>query len=106
MRRKTKIIFAAVVLFFGLAFVTDVSRRPENQLSARVYIGAVHLYQAVGRPLLEGKVACRFRPTCSDYSIQAVEKHGLIRGLVLTTERLYSCQNSVPMGTIDEVPAD
>ena len=104
MRRKTKIIFLSVVLFFGLAFVIDVLRQPENQLSARVYVGAVHIYQAVGRPLLEGTVACRFRPTCSDYSIQAVEKHGLVRGLGLTFKRLYSCQTDVPMGTIDEVP--
>ncbi len=104
MTRKTKIIIASVILFFGLAFIIDVSRQPENQLLARVYIGAVHIYQAVGRPMLEGTVACRFRPTCSDYSIQAVEKRGLVRGLVLTFNRLYSCQNDVPMGTIDEVP--
>ena len=104
MTRKTKIIIASVVFFFGLAFVIDVSRQPENQLSARIYIGVVHIYQSVGRPMLEGVVACRFRPTCSDYSIQAVEKRGLISGLVLTFKRLYSCQNDVPMGTIDEVP--
>ncbi len=104
MRTKTKVIIASIILVFGLAFIIDVSRQPENQLSARVYIGVVHIYQAVGRPLLEGTVACRFRPTCSDYSIQAVEKHGIMRGLVLTFKRLYSCQNDVPMGTIDEVP--
>jgi putative membrane protein insertion efficiency factor len=105
MSRRTKIIIASVILFFGLAFVADVWRAPENQLSARVYIGAVHIYQAFGRPLLEGTVACRFRPTCSEYSIQAVERFGFVRGLGLTFERLYSCRDSVPMGTIDEVPA-
>ena len=106
MRRKITVIFLSAVLIFGLAFVTDVSRQPENQFLARIYIGSVHIYQASGRPMLEGKVACRFRPTCSDYSIQAVEKRGLIGGLELTFDRLYSCQMSVPMGTIDEVPAE
>ncbi len=106
MRRRIKVIFLSAVLVFGLAFILDISRQPENQFLARLYIGSVHIYQAVGRPLLEGTVACRFRPTCSDYSIQAVEKHGLIRGLDLTFKRIYSCQMSVPMGTIDEVPTE
>lgn len=91
-------------LLIGLIFAVDLSSQPENQLTARVYIGIVHVYQAVGRPMLEGVVACRFRPTCSDYSIEAVRRFGTIRGLVLTVQRLNSCQTSVPMGTIDEVP--
>ncbi len=105
MTRRTKLIAAAAVVgLLAAAFAADVSRAPENQLSARAYIGLVHIYQAVGRPLLKDTVACRFRPTCSDYSIQAVEKHGFIRGLGLTFYRLYSCRDSVPMGTVDEVP--
>jgi putative membrane protein insertion efficiency factor len=103
--RKIRLKLLVGVLFFGLALVViDVSRQPENQLSARIYIGLVHVYQAVGRPMLEGVVACRFRPTCSEYSIQAVERFGIVRGLILTAERLYSCQNSVPMGTPDPIP--
>jgi len=97
-----------VLLFAGLIFVvvaaTDLTRKPENQFSAAVYIGLVRVYQAVGRPLLEGTIACRFRPTCSDYSIEAVRRYGTIRGIVLTHYRLDSCAMNVPMGTIDEVP--
>jgi putative membrane protein insertion efficiency factor len=59
----------------------------------------------VGRPLLKDRVRCRYQPTCSDYSVEAVEKHGIRRGLVLTVRRINSCQTSVPMGTHDPVPA-
>ena len=80
-----------------------VFRRPESQLSGKLYVAAVHAYQTVGRPLLKGVVACRFRPTCSDYSITAVQRHGTIPGLVLTCKRLISCTNDVNMGTPDPV---
>jgi putative component of membrane protein insertase Oxa1/YidC/SpoIIIJ protein YidD len=102
-KARIKIGLAVCFLFFGLA-LADTFRQPENQITARVYIGMVHIYQALGRPLLEGIVACRYRPTCSDYSIQAVEKHGLRYGLVLTWIRLNNCTSDKPMGLIDEVP--
>ena len=91
------------MLFVSLSFALDALRASENQFAAHVYIGAVHGYQTYGRPLLEGKVACRFRPTCSDYSIEAVEKYGFWRGFYLTVKRIASCQTDVPMGTTDEV---
>jgi len=104
MRKKKLIILLAVVLTACVGFAWDVSRPPEKQLTARVYIGSVHVYQAVGRPMLKGRVACRYRPTCSDYSIEAVQRHGTLRGLALTYQRIKSCTNDVPMGTIDVVP--
>jgi uncharacterized protein len=103
-RKRLKIGLVLFVLCFGLATVFDTMRQPENQITARVYIGLVHIYQAVGRPLLEGYVACRYRPTCSDYSIRAVEKHGIREGLVLTWIRLNNCTSDKPLGLIDEVP--
>jgi uncharacterized protein len=102
--RKFRLKLVLALFLIGLTFVVDLARQPENQLTAKVYIGMVHVYQAVGRPMLEGVVACRFKPTCSDYSIQAVERFGTVRGLYLTFKRLNSCQNDVPMGTIDEIP--
>ena len=103
--KKSRLKLLIAILFIGLALAAiDVSRQPENQLSARLYIGFVHIYQAVGRPMLEGVIACRYRPTCSDYSIQAVERFGVVRGLVLTFNRINSCQTDVPMGTSDPIP--
>lgn len=93
----------AGVLFAGLFVFADTLRSPENQITASVYVGAVHVYQGYCRPLLEGVVACRYRPTCSDYSIEAVERFGIWRGLYMTAKRLASCTDDVPMGTVDEV---
>src|SRR5712664_4011529 len=85
--------------------VGDSFRSPGSQITGRLYIAGVHLYQAVGRPLLRGHVRCRYQPTCSDYSIEAVQKFGIRRGLVMTQRRINSCQASVPLGTYDPVPA-
>ena len=34
---------------------------------------------------------CRFRPTCSEYTYQAVQKHGLFRGLLMGMWRIIRC---------------
>jgi hypothetical protein len=57
------------LLLFGtliLLTVLDSFRAPENQLTARTYIGAIHLYQRLGCPVLKGRVVCRFSPSCSE----------------------------------------
>src|SRR5258708_3541726 len=89
--KKFKLTLLVVALLVSVALGVDVTRQPGKQLTGRLYVGSVHIYQAVGRPLLKGKVACRFRPTCSDYSIAAVQKHGTLQGLSLTYKRLRSC---------------
>ncbi len=99
---KKRILAGA--LLGGLLIFADSLRSPENQISARAYIGIVHMYQSYGRPMLEGVVACRYRPTCSDYSIEAVERFGIWRGLYMTVVRLASCTDDIPMGSIDDVP--
>ena len=103
-RRRLILVLLLVTVLGVSGFTWDVSRQPDKQLSARAYVGCVHVYQLVGRPLLKGWVACRFRPTCSDYSIAAVQRHGTIRGLALTFKRLRSCTSEVKMGTVDNVP--
>ncbi len=103
MPKKLKLALLSAVLVVGLGLAWDVSCQPQNQLTARAYVGCVHAYQVVGRPLLKGRIACRYRPTCSDYSIDAVQRYGTLRGLVMTYKRIRSCTNDVPMGTIDPV---
>lgn len=34
---------------------------------------------------------CRFYPSCSQYMIQAIEKHGLLRGTLMGTKRILRC---------------
>ncbi|MFH1560497.1 MAG: membrane protein insertion efficiency factor YidD [Chloroflexota bacterium] len=50
---------------------------------------AIRLYQRAISPFLP--VACRYQPTCSEYSHQAISQHGLVRGLWLSLRRLARC---------------
>jgi putative membrane protein insertion efficiency factor len=97
------------LMLFGslvLLGVLDSFRAPDRQWTGQLYIAAVHLYQQEGRPLLKGRVECRFTPSCSDYSLEAVQRHGIRRGLVLTVERLSRCNHDTPLGTSDPVPPE
>ncbi len=46
---------------------------------------------------------CRFYPTCSNYMIDAIEKHGLIKGLFLGIKRIFRC-NPFGKSGYDPVP--
>jgi len=48
--------------------------------------------------------ACRYSPTCSAYAQEALEKHGLFRGSVLTFRRLLSCHPFSKRPFFDPVP--
>ncbi|MDM5334831.1 membrane protein insertion efficiency factor YidD [Ureibacillus composti] len=47
--------------------------------------------------------SCRFHPTCSQYGLEAFQKHGAIKGVILTTIRILKCQPFHP-GGFDPVP--
>jgi putative membrane protein insertion efficiency factor len=47
--------------------------------------------------------ACRYTPTCSEYAMEAVDRHGVIRGGWLAVRRLVSC-NPWSHGGYDPVP--
>jgi len=55
----------------------------------QVFILPVKIYKYSISPLLPG--ACRYYPTCSEYCIQAIEKHGPLKGIWLGTKRICSC---------------
>jgi putative component of membrane protein insertase Oxa1/YidC/SpoIIIJ protein YidD len=93
------VVFAVVALA-----VADCTREPRIQVTSECWVNAVHVYQRFGRPLTNRFIRCRFRPTCSEYSAQAVAKFGTARGLVMTFRRLTSCRAKVPLGTLDPVP--
>jgi len=96
--------YLGVIVLLIVMVLLDGLHAPEAQLTARAYIAAVHSYQQVGHPLLEGRVRCRFQPTCSNYSIAAVQRYGILRGLRLTAGRVWRCRSSVSSGTSDPVP--
>jgi putative membrane protein insertion efficiency factor len=60
-----------------------------RKLLALIGIVPIRLYQWCISPLLPA--ACRYHPTCSAYAVEAIERHGLIRGGCLTLRRLLRC---------------
>ena len=53
------------------------------------FIFLVKVYQVVISPLTPA--SCRFQPTCSHYTLEALQKHGLLRGGRLAIKRIFSC---------------
>jgi len=49
----------------------------------------IFLYQNLISPLLGPK--CRFTPTCSQYSAEALKKHGPIKGVRISLNRIFKC---------------
>ncbi|MBU0588137.1 MAG: membrane protein insertion efficiency factor YidD [Gammaproteobacteria bacterium] len=67
-----------------------------------VLIGVVKAYRLLLSPWLGS--SCRFEPTCSAYSLQALEQHGAATGSYLTLARLVRCHPWCAGGH-DPVPA-
>jgi putative membrane protein insertion efficiency factor len=67
----------------------------------RAVIGLLRGYQRFVSPLLPP--ACRFYPSCSEYALQAVELHGVLRGTGLALLRLARC-HPFSKGGYDPVP--
>jgi putative membrane protein insertion efficiency factor len=66
-----------------------------------VVVGAIRLYQLLISPLLPP--ACRFYPTCSQYALTAIGRHGVAHGGWLALVRLARCHPWHP-GGVDAVP--
>ena len=66
---------------------------------ANLFIAIIRFYQLVISPILPR--ACRYTPTCSAYGIEALKKHGAIKGSVLTIKRIMRCN---PWGGHGEDP--
>ncbi|MGB6048166.1 MAG: membrane protein insertion efficiency factor YidD [Flavobacteriales bacterium] len=60
-----------------------------SALIGKLFIALIRVYQGMISPLLPG--SCRYTPTCSEYGVQALRKHGPWRGGVLTLKRFLSC---------------
>lgn len=67
----------------------------------KLAISLVRGYQKYISPLFPP--SCRYRPTCSQYTIQAIEKHGTLKGTVMGLARIIRC-NPFVQGGYDEVP--
>ncbi len=62
---------------------------------SKIFIFVIKIYQLIFSPdkgvFKTNRSACRFWPTCSDYSIQAIEKIGALKGSWLAAKRILRC---------------
>jgi putative membrane protein insertion efficiency factor len=77
--------------FFGLI----------KKVLSEIFVLIVRFYQIFISPLFPQ--TCRFYPTCSHYTIEALQKHGFIKGLYLGGKRILKC-NPLHPGGHDPVP--
>jgi putative membrane protein insertion efficiency factor len=66
----------------------------------QVVVLPIRAYQRLVSPLLGPR--CKYYPSCSEYAAQAVERYGILRGLVLAVWRLLRC-NPWSLGGVDRV---
>jgi len=71
-------------------------------LARRAAIAPIQLYQRLISPALPRR--CKYEPTCSRYALQAISRHGILRGVVLAAWRLLRC-NPLSHGGYDPVEA-
>jgi len=64
-------------------------------------IGRIRGYRVFISPLF--LPSCRFQPTCSRYAIEALDRHGVLKGSWLATRRICRCHPFNP-GGYDPVP--
>ncbi len=67
----------------------------------KLVTGPIRFYQKRISP--HTPPSCRYHPTCSTYALQAVEKHGALKGGIMGLARVLRCNPMVP-GGVDEVP--
>ena len=84
-----------------LSAPTGSAGMPRN-VAVRALSVPIRLYQAVraGRPS-----PCRYWPTCSSYTLEALEAHGALRGSWLSARRLLRCHPWAARSGVDLVPA-
>lgn len=68
----------------------------------RIVLALIRFYRRNVSPMHPGK--CRFVPTCSQYAVEAIEKHGVWKGGWLTLWRLLRCNPFNRGNPYDPVP--
>jgi uncharacterized protein len=69
----------------------EVSAVPAPERALRqVAVLPIRLYQLVLSPLVPANT-CKFHPSCSEYAVLAIRKHGVFKGIALAMWRLLRC---------------
>jgi len=84
--------------------LSGVGDLPPNRLRRGVrlpFVALIRFYQLVVSPWISP--SCRYYPSCSQYALIAIERHGVLRGGWLALRRLGRCHPWTP-GGVDHVP--
>ena len=81
--------------------LAETPTRGGGSLAARVVAAPVIAYRRWISPALPAR--CRFYPSCSAYTLEALSRHGVVRGIWLSLRRLGRCHPFHP-GGFDPVP--
>lgn len=58
----------------------------------KILIFIIKKYQKIISPVLSEKGCnCKYYPTCSEYTLQAIEKYGCLKGIILGAKRILKC---------------
>lgn len=97
LRRKLRY----VALGLAIILVVDGFLPRRYELTTAAAVGMISLYRAVVSPRLEGRVSCRFEPSCSAYGLEAVREDGALVGGARAAWRIARCGPWTPEGTVD-----
>lgn len=76
-------------------------QRGGRRLLTALMVGCIRVYQYTISPLLGPR--CRFWPSCSSYTIEAIQVHGPLKGGWMAVKRIVKCHPGHP-GGMDPVP--
>ena len=92
---------AGLILAFVLGAIFAHDLIVPHGFGERAALAGISAYRSHISPHLRGVVVCRFRPTCSVYGYQSIQKHGLFMGGLRTVWRVMRCGPWTPLGTYD-----
>ncbi|MGB0715964.1 MAG: membrane protein insertion efficiency factor YidD [Phycisphaerae bacterium] len=75
--------------------------RTWNRVTTFPFVLLIMAYRCMLRPFMGGY--CRFEPSCSQYALDALQLHGVTRGVKLTVGRIFRCRPGTAPG-LDPVP--
>lgn len=60
-----------------------------RKVISNIFIGIIRFYQGAISPMTPA--TCRYQPTCSQYAVEAIQKHGPVKGVWLAIKRIARC---------------
>lgn len=74
-----------------------------NEIAKTLLLAVLRAYKWAVSPLFPP--ACRYVPSCSEYAMEAIDRHGAARGMLMASWRLLRC-HPFTRGGFDPVPAE